>query len=219
MPPYRNNNNKQPPIHELGISSLKKKIRDIERILRLGTLSAEKRVYSERSLKALKLKLVEKKADSIEKLIHDKYRMVKFFERQKITRKIKKYEKELQEPNLLKDQRKAISEKLLELQADLNYVIHYPAQKKYLSLFPTEGADDLDMIRRRNEIRDQISDAKDKNNILGLKKKHRMELEMLVSKKLEMSKTNQVSDDKRQKDQKQATNSSDKEIQQDDFFV
>lgn len=84
-------------------------------------INAEVRIAAERQLRALKIDLQEAQFESKEKKLAVKYHRVKFFERQKVTRKIKQTEKLLKEADS-KDRAK-IERTLQELRLDLNYIL------------------------------------------------------------------------------------------------
>ncbi|KAK9723051.1 18S rRNA maturation protein [Basidiobolus ranarum] len=146
-------------------SQLKKKLRDTQRLLKKDKLGADVRVNAERKLKAIQLQLDELQLTEKEKKLTTKYRMIKFFERQKVTRKIKQCEKKLSEEDLKTKERKAIEKELKEHQVNLNYILHYPRLDKYISLFPKENGDDPEVVKRREEIREKIRSMMDKNEL------------------------------------------------------
>nr|CAG8485276.1 12027_t:CDS:2 [Entrophospora candida]CAG8535747.1 5493_t:CDS:2 [Entrophospora candida] len=167
MPPVRiNKRSKNKKVdtelpEDMSISTLKKKIRDTERILRRTTekSSAKGQLSLERQLKALKIIYIEKLTSSRENEIVSKYRMVKHFDRKKVERAIKKTEKLIDTAE--DDQEKnELEEKLRELKIDYNYVM------KYLSLYPTSDADDQEMISRRNLIRESIKESMKNNDFI-----------------------------------------------------
>ncbi|ORX93849.1 hypothetical protein K493DRAFT_315785 [Basidiobolus meristosporus CBS 931.73] len=146
-------------------SQLKKKLRDTQRLLKKEKLPADVRVNAERKLKAIQLQLDELQVSDKEKKLASKYRMVKFFERQKVTRKIKQCEKKLEADDLKSKERKSIETELKEHQVNLNYILHYPRLEKYISLFPKENADDPEVVKRREEIRGKIREMMDNNEL------------------------------------------------------
>ena len=99
-----------------------------------------------------------------------RYHHVKFFERQKLVRKIAQVKRQLSGENgageeaegdagasgeLGKKERKKLEKRLGELRVDLNYVLHYPKTKKYISLFPPE-------VRKGKEAEVETVDEKGK---------------------------------------------------------
>ncbi|KAF8910877.1 hypothetical protein CPB85DRAFT_1221148 [Mucidula mucida] len=112
-----------------GVSKLKASLRQTQRLLAKDNLAADVRVTTERRLKALESELAEAELSKKEQTLSARYHGVKFFERQKVTRKIKKAKKNDD------------AEALLDARVDLNYILHYPKLKKYISLFPPEVRD------------------------------------------------------------------------------
>jgi hypothetical protein len=79
-----------------------------------------------------------------ERTLATRYHKIKFFDRQKLLRKIKQTKSRLEEDGV-SQVRKTLEAELFELRVDLNYVLNYPRLEKYISLFPpdarhTEGA-------------------------------------------------------------------------------
>lgn len=130
-----------------GSSKLRKKIRDIERLLaKKKNLPADVRVANERSLKALKFELENSDLQNKAKIISKKYHMVRFFEKKKALRKLKQAMKEMAELEAneetekkeLKKQRKVVK----HCQVDLAYVINFSKTEKYISLYPNPKEED-----------------------------------------------------------------------------
>ncbi|KAL8283404.1 hypothetical protein RQP46_005814 [Phenoliferia psychrophenolica] len=135
------------------ISKLKAQLRQTRRLLARDDLTPDVRATSERRLKALELELEKTSQGELEKKMVTRYRGIRFFERQKLLRKIKQTKKAL--VGLPADP--ALTQTLLETRIDLYYVLvracitlfpvpqltqpsqHYPKIAKYIALFP-EGA-------------------------------------------------------------------------------
>ncbi|KAH9067519.1 hypothetical protein EDB87DRAFT_1552906 [Lactarius vividus] len=137
----------------LGVSKIKSALRQTRRLLAKEGLAADIRVESERKLKALETDLVAAEKAKKERALATRYHKAKFFDRQKLIRKIKQTKKRLEEDGVSSKVRKALGAELFELRVDLNYVLvrlfkhlcNYPRLEKYISLFPpdvrqTEGA-------------------------------------------------------------------------------
>ena len=84
-----------------------------------------------------------------EKRYAERYRKVKFFEKQKIRRRLKKLRKELASESTPADG----AARLLVLEGDLAYVTFYPKDRKYVGLFTVRGTDDAKTVKRRAEAR------------------------------------------------------------------
>lgn len=122
-----------------GSAKIKKKIRDIERLLRRDNIGADTRLENERALKALKVELEEAHARLNEREMAKKYHMVRFFERKKALRKLKQATKDLkklEDDNAEKKELKKARRVLKHAQIDMAYVLLFPKNEKYLSLYP-----------------------------------------------------------------------------------
>ncbi|KAI9597412.1 hypothetical protein BDF19DRAFT_411868 [Syncephalis fuscata] len=186
--PYKKRHNNKNDTRESN-ATIRKRIRDTERLLRRPTITADIKVASERRLKALQLQLEEGSRAATEKRRASKYKMVRFIEEQKVRRKLEKTKKRLEKLkvadnideqatdiciNTIKEQRRLDGE-IKDLEIDLNYVIHFPAGQKYIALFPTTS-DDKDnnndasehTLQQRNKIREQIRVAMERNEFEGV---------------------------------------------------
>ncbi|KAI0061865.1 hypothetical protein BV25DRAFT_710203 [Artomyces pyxidatus] len=119
-----------------GVSKLKSALRQTRRLLAKDTLAANVRVETERRLKALEADLAKAETSKKERSLAVKYHKIKFFDRQKIVRKIRQTQKLLEDPDLSSKPRKSLNSALFELRVDLNY--NYPKTEKYISLFPPD---------------------------------------------------------------------------------
>lgn len=129
--------------------SLKNQIRSVERMLR-KELRAEVREAQQKKLEELKKQQEIHTRLAVERKIFLRDRKIKFFERRKIERRIRRLEK-LQRASSGQGQD---AEQLSKLKEDLEYVRFFPKTEKYVSLFT--GGDDSDMVDRRNRLRKQI---------------------------------------------------------------
>jgi len=158
----RKHHRKKPEDAPLGVSKIKSALRQTRRLLAKEGLTADIRVETERKLKALETDLVAAEKANKERALATRYHKVKFFDRQKLLRKIKQTKSRLEEDGVSSKARRARVAELFELRVDLNYVLvrltcriltivfsalpqNYPSMEKYISLFPpvapqTEGA-------------------------------------------------------------------------------
>ncbi|CAN6668109.1 rRNA-processing protein Efg1p [Trichomonascus vanleenenianus] len=113
------------------VSKLKKKLRDLERLLRNPRVRADKRVETERAIEALKGEL--KDAEKARKVKHtaQKYHMVRFFEKKKAARRLKAAIK-----------RGDDAEEIRQCEIDYYYVLTFPIDEKYVSLYPNSDDND-----------------------------------------------------------------------------
>lgn len=161
-----------------GSAKIKKKIRDIERLLKKNSkLPADKKIEYERALKALKVELQNSQVQNKAKVISKKYHMVRFFEKKKAVRKLKNLRKEFEEiskTEVRKDIKKA-RKQLKHGEIDLAYVILFPKTEKYISLYPSpndEDQTDPNVIKglkkteeRRREFRKSVEKLIDEDKL------------------------------------------------------
>ncbi|GEM06535.1 rRNA-processing protein EFG1 [Rhodotorula toruloides] len=114
------------------VSKLKAQLRQTKRLLARSDLNPDVRVTSERRLVVLEEELAKAEQSNKEKKMVQRYRGVKFFERQKLLRKIKQAKKQLASLPGNAD----VEKTLLEARIDLYYVLRYPKTEKYIALFP-----------------------------------------------------------------------------------
>ncbi|KAJ9182204.1 hypothetical protein P3X46_006227 [Hevea brasiliensis] len=132
--------------------SLKNQIRSIERMLR-KELPPEVREAQEKKLEGLQKQQEIHTRLALERKIFLQDRKIKFFERRKIERRIRRLEK-VQRASSGQAQDVEIAEQLSKLKEDLEYVRFFPKSEKYVSLF--NGGDDSNIVDRRNGLRKQI---------------------------------------------------------------
>ncbi|KAK4706058.1 hypothetical protein P7C70_g142, partial [Phenoliferia sp. Uapishka_3] len=114
------------------ISKLKAQLRQTKRLLARDDLTPDVRTTSERRMKTLEMELEKASQGALEVKMVTKYRGIRFFERQKLLRKIKQAKKAL--AGIPGDS--TLEQTLLESRIDLYYVLHYPKTIKYIALFP-----------------------------------------------------------------------------------
>ena len=119
-------------------------IRDTNRLLSRSNLPADLRREQERKLSALQVALSDRQKAEIEREMTVKYRMVKFFERKKALRRV------------AAAQAKADSAAVCEAQLDLAYILHFPKDRKYISLY--QAGSSAEALAEREAIRKQISE-------------------------------------------------------------
>lgn len=155
----------------LGTSKLRKKIRDMERLMTkmnktAGNANAEKKQELERTLQALKLQYADAMKANHEREVAAKYHKIRFVERKKAVRRVAQQVKKLKsfydkvqaaEEQNEQDQKQQDDEKELKLQLlnseiELYYTIVFPRAENYISLYPSSDTvpEDLEM---RQEIK------------------------------------------------------------------
>ncbi|KAF9222465.1 hypothetical protein BS17DRAFT_709061 [Gyrodon lividus] len=165
--PYANKPPRQPTHEDAlpGVQKLKSALRQTKRLLAKESLAANVRVETERRMKALEADLTMAEGARKERNFAVKYHKVKFFERQKAVRKINQLKRSLESSEV--KETKKLESALADLRVDLNYILHYPKTRKYVSLFPPEvrrsgappapASDDNDeRLKVREMIREQM---------------------------------------------------------------
>jgi hypothetical protein len=131
------------------IAKLKKQIRDCERLLARPNLPPHIQISQQRKLKALQSQalpqaITQKKEDTIAA----KYKMVKFFEHEKIMKRLKRALKTPQPDTQL----------MATLKQQLNYVAHFPRNRGYISLFPRHPCTDQSVLQEQSAIMSAIDE-------------------------------------------------------------
>ncbi|RXW25569.1 hypothetical protein EST38_g255 [Candolleomyces aberdarensis] len=140
-----------------GRQKLKGALRQARRLLAKSGLAANVRVETERRVKALEAELEQAEVANKERDLAVRYHKVKFFERQKVVRKLNQTKKALQSAE--GPEKEQLEADLMAHRVDLNYVLHYPKTKKYISLFPPEvrsGASSASAPDKTSQEREEI---------------------------------------------------------------
>ncbi|KAK9160618.1 hypothetical protein Syun_006959 [Stephania yunnanensis] len=137
---------------KLKTASLKNQIRSTERMLR-KSLPPEIKEAQETKLEELKKQQELQTRLAVEHKVFMRYKKIKFFERRKIERRIRRLEK-LQRSASDHSQEGDVAIQLSRLKEDLEYVRFFPKNAKYVSLFM--GGDDADIVDKRNKLRKEI---------------------------------------------------------------
>ncbi|KAH0607008.1 uncharacterized protein H6S33_002996 [Morchella sextelata] len=131
-------------------STLKKKIRDLTRFLaKKTTLPADVRLDSERALDAFKHELAAAQDSAREGRMVEKYRMVRFFERKKASRKLAQLVRRRRDSA---ESDEALEKAIHEAEVEVNYTVYYPRGEKYISLF-RDPAGDPKVVEKREVIK------------------------------------------------------------------
>ncbi|KTW32754.1 uncharacterized protein T551_00239 [Pneumocystis jirovecii RU7] len=117
-----------------GSSRLKKKIRDLERLIKKGTIPADVQIEMEREIQSLRFDLKNVHELKKKHALEGKYKMVRFFEKKKAFRRLKQAQKQLMEV-YDENEKKKLQEIVHRCHVDLNYIIEFPSFKKYISLY------------------------------------------------------------------------------------
>lgn len=164
-----------------GGAGIKKKIRDITRLLNKD-IPADVKIANERALKTLKLELEKVQDDQKMKKLSQRYHKVRFFEKKKAVRFYKKAFKKVNElenkvSTIENDDEKKKAKKELKKErrvlehckVDLAYILNFPRDMKYISLYaraeieentPKKAREGIKRTNaKREEIRKMISDG------------------------------------------------------------
>ncbi|VFQ65978.1 unnamed protein product [Cuscuta campestris] len=141
---------KKPKPKSKGIS-LKNQIRSVERMLRKD-LPPQIREAQEKKLEEFKKQQEIQNRLAVERKIFLRNKKIKFFERRKIERQIRRLEKQQRTSGQAHETQ--IAEQLAKLKEDLEYVRFFPKTEKYVSLFT--GREDEETVEKRNEFRKRI---------------------------------------------------------------
>ncbi|QLQ77803.1 hypothetical protein HG537_0A00500 [Torulaspora globosa] len=142
---------------DAGSNKIKKRIRDLERLLtrKRDSLPDTIIVEKERTLEALRLELENAQLRTRIRRNAKKYHMVRFFERKKALRRYKQALKAVEESE--GDQK--CKEDLVQKSIDLCYVVNFPKAEKYIALYPTNDGDTASIKTegKRTAFRDLVA--------------------------------------------------------------
>lgn len=140
QPPKRRRPNPPDPTNPTSrpsTGSLRSQIRSLTRLLSHNdNLPADVRIEKERALTGYQHDLDVILKDRQKSQMIKKYHMVRFFERQKASRILKKLQKRLGATVRNTDEHRELDREIHKAEVDLNYTLFYPLGEKYLSLYP-----------------------------------------------------------------------------------
>lgn len=142
-----------------GLTKTLKRIRDLERVLKRPVpMDEQKRIELERAVAAYKVEAEDLINARKNKKNVEKYRMIRFFERQKASRKVKQARKLVETAD--SDAKKADAEALVtKYMADLAYTTHFPNDIKYISLYPNGAVDETaESSKQRERFRAEFAE-------------------------------------------------------------
>lgn len=150
---------------DAGANKIKKRIRDLERLLRKkkDILPDTVIIEKERTLDALRLELENAELKTKAKKYSTKYHMVRFFERKKALRK---YNQILKQYNNDKSN-ESLKEQLNERKIDLCYIANFPRTEKYIALYANDDSVDSDKSanKKENHIRKLIIEQMENDSL------------------------------------------------------
>ncbi|KDO25882.1 hypothetical protein SPRG_08824 [Saprolegnia parasitica CBS 223.65] len=131
--------------------SLKNKLRNLERLLKKDTLPDDIRSAKTEELAELQAQVDAKLQQETEREISLKYRKVKFFDRRRIMRTLKKLKAQITATPT-----KALEDAYEAAKKDMMYIFYYPKGEKYINLFAEKTKKQLsdDELARQNELKE-----------------------------------------------------------------
>ncbi|KAJ9202520.1 hypothetical protein DTO164E3_2960 [Paecilomyces variotii] len=140
----------------LSVNELKRRIRDVKRLLDRVDLPPEGRITQERALIGYQRDLESEMAKRKRSEMIKKYHFVRFLERKTATKELKKLqrrEREISESDspTKKEDLKLLASRIHTARVNLNYTIYSPLTEKYISLYPDK--------KKKNKDRDSGNDA------------------------------------------------------------
>ncbi|KAL8964024.1 MAG: hypothetical protein Q9183_004764 [Haloplaca sp. 2 TL-2023] len=123
----------------LSIHALKSKVRDVTRVLEHAQdLPLDVRIEKQRALAGYRQDLEKAQREKERQRMIKKYHMVRFFERQKATRNLKKLRTRLASADQGSTEYQILESAVQIAEVDLNYTLYHPLLEKYVGLFPRE---------------------------------------------------------------------------------
>ncbi|PWN42589.1 hypothetical protein IE81DRAFT_323352 [Ceraceosorus guamensis] len=120
-----------------GLSKMKAALRQTKRLLAKDDLPPDARQQAQRRLQALTHDVQTRERENVERENARNSHRARFFERQKLVRRIKQLKTTLSEEEA-KDA-SVIEAQLFEARVRLNYVLNWPHEHPYVALFPARG--------------------------------------------------------------------------------
>ncbi|OJJ72769.1 hypothetical protein ASPBRDRAFT_176245 [Aspergillus brasiliensis CBS 101740] len=127
------------------VNELKKRIRDVKRLLNKADLPADARIVQERALSGYEKELEDELKRRDRSKMIKKYHFVRFLDRKTATKDVNRLvrrEKEVSSagPDVMDAKTKekklaSLAEKLRVARVNLNYTIYYPLEEKYIALY------------------------------------------------------------------------------------
>ncbi|OQE47548.1 hypothetical protein PENCOP_c001G02780 [Penicillium coprophilum] len=126
------------------INDLKKRIRDVKRLLNKMDLSADARILQERALAGYEQDLADETTRRERSSLIKKYHFVRFLDRKTATKELNRLTRREKEEDLDSKQKARLAAKIHTCQVNLNYAIYYPLTEKYISIYPNGKPDATD---------------------------------------------------------------------------
>lgn len=134
---------------------LEVRISECKRRLAKGTLPADVRRTQERILQSLTHEQQQLDKEKRAKKLASKYKAVRFFEKRKVTRKLKSaIKRDLSASG--GGSSEELRTEVTDLKKRLNYIVHFPLDQKYLSLFASSETADEKGVTKRDDMIENI---------------------------------------------------------------
>jgi len=126
------------------VNDIKSQIRSLKRLLEHNEeLPANIRVEKERALQSAQHELAETQKSKQRSDMIARYHKIRFFDRQKATKRLKRAKKEVAEcVQGSKERRAELQRKVEDAEVDVNYAQYYPLDVRYVALFPSKRKED-----------------------------------------------------------------------------
>ena len=126
-------------------NDLKSQVRSLKRLLeRNDGLPADVRVEKERALQTAQRELEQAQTAQQRSDMIGRYHKIRFFDRQKASKRLKRARKELDGCEEAGDKRSELEKRVNDAEVDVNYAQYYPLDRHYVSLFPRKKTKDDD---------------------------------------------------------------------------
>ncbi|KAL8726363.1 MAG: hypothetical protein Q9166_006770 [cf. Caloplaca sp. 2 TL-2023] len=123
----------------ISINAIKSNIRNVSRVLdHAQSLPLDIRIEKERALAGYKQDLEKAQREKERQRMIKKYHMVRFFERQKATRTLKKLRSRLPSVQRNTPEHEKLEIEIQIAEVDLNYALYHPLTEKYIGIFPRQ---------------------------------------------------------------------------------
>ncbi|KAL8869487.1 MAG: hypothetical protein Q9174_004238 [Haloplaca sp. 1 TL-2023] len=137
------------PVHtdSVSVNALKSKIRDVTRVLEHAQdLPMDVRIEKQRALAGYKQDLGKAQREKERQQMIKRYHMVRFFERQKATRNLKKLRTRLASADSGSVEHQILESAVHVAEVDLNYTLYHPLLEKYVGIFPREKSEEANIL-------------------------------------------------------------------------
>ncbi|KAJ5500317.1 rRNA-processing protein EFG1 [Penicillium expansum] len=142
------------------INDLKKRIRDVKRLLNKMDLSADARILQERALAGYEQDLADETTRRERSSLIKKYHFVRFLDRKTAIKELNRLTRREKEEDLDSKQKARLAAKIHTCQVNINYAIYYPLTEKYISIYPNGKPDAADPGSELQKEETKSNDAK-----------------------------------------------------------